>query len=191
MCHTFLYIITQKIKQYANIIITESGDYMNYGYQPYTYQPYLNQYGNYQGYNQIQNQIPTAIQQQALPQPTQPQVQSQQNTLQGWYVDSVDVTKGINADMSGNAMFFPSTDGKEIYKKQLDVSSGKSITYVYKIFEDTDEKDIKQELDFSPIYSQINSIKTELSKEMSEIKEMVLESITTPQVNTKKVGGKF
>lgn len=191
MCHTFLYIITQKIKQYANIIITESGDYMNYGYQPYTYQPYLNQYGNYQGYNQMQNQMPTTIQQQTLPQPTQPQVQSQQNTLQGWYVDSVDVTRSINADMSGNAMYFPSTDGKEIYKKQLDVSNGKSITCVYKLYENEDNNNIKQELDFSPIYTQIDSIKVELSKEISEIKDMVLESITAPQLNTKKVGGKF
>lgn len=155
---------------------------MNYGYQPqFNYNPYYGQYG-YQNIQQLQNQ------QQVVPpiQNVQPQQQIQtqstsQNMLQGWYVDSFDVTKAINADMSGSAMFFPSTDGKEIYKKQLDINTGKSDTLIYKLSNPSTQIEEKHtEIDFSQVYECIEDVKRELMDNMSEIKEMVLDSITTP-----------
>lgn len=158
---------------------------MNYGYQPYgnynntysNYNPYYNnQYSGYQGFQQNQTQSPIISQQQQ---------NNQQSNLQGWYVDGFDVTKSINADMSGNAMYFPSTDGKEIYKKQLDINTGKSFTYVYKLENNVEQQN--NSIDFTPIYSHISEIKDELSNKMSELKDMVLDNITTPP---KKEGGK-
>lgn len=152
---------------------------MNYGYQPqYTYNPYYSQYG-YQGMQQLQNQ------QQLNQQVPQQQIQSQppqqnliQNTLQGWYVDSFDVTKSINADMSGTAMFFPSTDGKEIYKKQLDINTGKSSTLIYKL-ENTIEQN--NNIDYLQITKNINDTKKDLLDKISEIREIVLDCVTSPK----------
>lgn len=156
---------------------------MNYGYQPYNnYNPYMNNTYNYQGYQQSQFQQPQ-IQQQNI---QQSQLTQQQNTLQGWYVDGFDVTKSINADMSGNAMFFPSTDGKEIYKKQLDINTGKSFTSVYKLESSINQN--QNEIDFTPVYNHMSDMRNELSEKIAEIKDMVLDSITTP--TTRKVGGK-
>lgn len=162
---------------------------MNYGYQPYN--NYYNQYGM-QGYLP-QNNINQTY--QNIPRQQTMQQQNQNNCcLQGWFVDGYDVTKSINADMSGGAMFFPSTDGKEIYKKQLDINTGKSDTLVYKLIEQTQEEEIHTEIDFSQIYECIGTVKKELMEQMSEIKEMVLDSITTPPVSTdnfsRKVGVK-
>lgn len=151
---------------------------LNYGYQNYNYMNpygYSNQY-SYQGFQNQQMQPITSNQQSQ---------QNQQNVLQGWYVDGLDVTKAINADMSGNAMFFPSTDGKEIYKKQLDINTGKPITSVYKLENSINQ--VPNEIDFTPIYSHISEIKSEISQQMSEIKDMVLDSITSP--TSKKMGG--
>lgn len=148
---------------------------MIYGNNNYQY--YQNPYGQYNYGFQYQNQ------QQY--QPAQ-QIQTQlQNSLQGWYVDGLDVTKSINVDMNGNAMFFPSTDGKEIYKKQLDINTGKSVTSVYKLENSINQQ--QNEIDFTPIYNHISEIKNELSQKMAEIKEMVLDSVTSPIL---KVGDK-
>lgn len=149
---------------------------MNYGYQNYNYMnPYNNQYSNNQySYQGFQNQ-----QLQPMIQQTNSQQSQQQNTLQGWYVDGYDVTKAINVDMSGNAMYFPSTDGKEIYKKQLDINTGKSITSVYKIENSVNQS--SNDIDFTPIYNHISEIKKEISAQMLEIKDMVLDSITSPK----------
>lgn len=150
---------------------------MNYGYQPqygYSgyngYNPYSNQY-NYQG---LQPQLQVQPVQQTQPQQSQP---IQQGGLSGWYVDSYDVTKSINADMTGTAMFFPSTDGKEIYKKQLDINTGKSSTLIYKL-----ESTVEQtpNIDFSQIYESINDVKKDLSVQISEIKDMVMDNLTSP-----------
>lgn len=147
---------------------------MNYGFN---YNPYYNQYSNYPNYqNYQQNQM------QQLQNPMQSQVsqpQQSQNSIQGWYVDGFDVTKSINADMSGNAMFFPSTDGKEIYKKQLDINTGKSFTYVYKLENNVEQTN--NSIDFTPIYSHISEVKDELSTKISELKDMVLDNLTSPK----------
>lgn len=74
-------------------------------------------------------------------------------------MDSFDVTKAINADMSGTAMFFPSTDGKEIYKKQLDINTGKSDTLVYKLTNQIQQNENTLDVDFSQIYDCINEVK--------------------------------
>lgn len=154
-----------------------------YGYNP-TFSQY-NPYSYQQPIMSIPQQLQNTMSQQQIQQ-TQTTSQNNQvplNMLQGWFVDGYDVVKVINADMSGNAMFFPSTDGKEIYKKQLDINTGKSFINVYKL--ENKESELHNNMDFSPIYNQISDVRNDLSNKISEIKDMVLESITTPK---KKVG---
>lgn len=94
------------------------------GYPYYPQQPMMsNPYGQIQPYQdrlaQLQNNY-----QQAMPygqmQMQQPVQQMQQMPmLQGQMVDGIDTVKAKDVDMSGNPVYYPKTDGTEIYKKQL------------------------------------------------------------------------
>lgn len=152
----------------------------NYGYQPqYNYNPYM------------QQQVVPQVQSQTQAQTNTNTQNNTQSVLQGWYVDSYDVTKAINADMSGGAMYFPSTDGKEIYKKQLDINTGKSVTYVYKLEDNIDSE--PKELDLSPFQNYVDNLKDDLSDMITELKDMISNiNITTTSTSktTKKAGGK-
>ena len=80
---------------------------------PYFQQPYQPQY------NPIQPQYDRFGQYQG--QYNQPQIyaQAQPAGLNGEVVDSIDVVKAKNVDMSGHVSFYPKSDMTEIYTKQL------------------------------------------------------------------------
>ena len=94
------------------------------GYPYYPQQPMMsNPYGQIQPYQdrlaQLQNNY-----QQAMPygqmQMQQPVQQMQQMPmLQGQMVDGIDTVKAKDVDMSGNPVYYPKTDGTEIYKKAI------------------------------------------------------------------------
>ena len=98
-----------------------------YGYeQQMMYQPQYsrNQYQNsYSGYAQSQPMYANAYQQQQYAQPT---------FLNGQMVDSLEVARAKDVDMSGNANFYPNINGKEIYRKQLQ-PDGTCPTFVYRL----------------------------------------------------------
>lgn len=91
---------------------------MNYpGYVQYPVY-YGSQYpGQTQSYPMVQQPqtIPSAA-----PQMQQAQLQAAPvQALNGKYVDSIESVKATDVMMDGSIMFFPSTDGKTIYTKQL------------------------------------------------------------------------
>lgn len=91
------------------------------GYPYYPQQPMMsNPYGQIQPYQdrlaQLQNNYQQAMPygQMHMQQPVQ-QMQ-QMPMLQGQMVDGIDTVKAKDVDMSGNPVYYPKTDGTEIYK---------------------------------------------------------------------------
>lgn len=85
--------------------------------------PYFPQYPQYPQYNQYQQQMASNQQMinqlsQGMPQYT-PQPSAPVQGLNGKFVDSIESVKATDVMMDGSIMFFPSTDGKVIYTKQL------------------------------------------------------------------------
>lgn len=85
--------------------------------------PYFPQYPQYPQYNQYQQQMASNQQMinqlsQGMPQYT-PQPSATVQGLNGKFVDSIESVKATDVMMDGSIMFFPSTDGKVIYTKQL------------------------------------------------------------------------
>lgn len=76
------------------------------------YQQYMNPYQQYQ---QMQQNI-QPIQPMQAPATTYP---SAPQVLNGKFVDSIESVKATDVMMDGSVMYFPATDGKTIYTKQL------------------------------------------------------------------------
>lgn len=94
------------------------------------YYPYPQQYPPYNPYQQQiannQQMINQLSQGQYQPQAPTPQVQG----LNGKFVDSIESVKATDVMMDGSIMFFPSTDGKAIYTKQLQADgTSRVLTY--------------------------------------------------------------
>ena len=93
------------------------------GYPYYPHQPMINNpYGQIQPYQDRLAQLQSNYQQtmpygQMQMQQLQPIPQSPM--LQGQMVDGIDTVKAKDVDMSGNPVYYPKTDGTEIYRKQL------------------------------------------------------------------------
>lgn len=131
-----------------------------YGFQPnFGYQnPYMPNGG-------FQN----AYQQSMMPMQT-----PQQEMLQGAIVDSVDVVKAKNCSLDGSPTYYPLSDKKEIYCKQLNPQTGAGMMLKYRLVED----------DATPIIdnNQIGQMISQLHGEMSELKALVLDNLTKPAI---------
>lgn len=155
-----------------------------YGYNPYNGYP-VPSYGN--GFNALQNLN------NGLPQSTIQQMNNQmqnatnlfsmnnqsvaQNTDSNFqYVDSKDVVKAINARLDGQPTYYPKTDGSEIYCKKLNLKTGEGVTSTYKLIEDSTTSYPQQIYDDSKISAMI----AQLSNDINEIKDLVLENLTSP-----------
>ena len=103
-------------------------------FNPYYQQPVQQQY------NPLQPQYDRLAQMQA--QYNQPTF-TQQPSLNGEIVDSVDVVRAKNVDMSGNPTFYPKSDMTEIYAKQLQ-ADGTSRIITYKAVMPDDPKPVEQ-----------------------------------------------
>ena len=157
--------------------------------------PYMNPY--------FQN-IP-AFQQQQMHNPMSPyqdrlnQLQAQYNqmpqqiqpsVLNGEIVDSIDVVKAKNVDMSGNVTFYPKADMSEIYTKQL-MADGTSRIVTYKAIQPEENKitDNQQYVDIQTLNSMLGQLKAEILQGvgggLSEIKQM----ITPPEPPKRQRGG--
>ena len=98
----------------------------NYGYQnPYQQMPY--QPPMQDRLAQLQNQYQQTVPQYA---PVQ-QPQQQMLHLNGQVVDSLDVVKAKDVDLSGAVAYYPKADLSEIYTKQL-MADGTSRIVTYK-----------------------------------------------------------
>ena len=144
------------------------------GYPYYPQQPMINSpYGQIQPYQdrlaQLQNNY-----QQTMPygqmQMQQLQPIPQPPMLQGQMVDGIDTVKAKDVDMSGNPVYYPKTDGTEIYRKQLQ-SDGRSKIFVYRLT-NPEEQQPKQEEKQIDIEAMFNQLRSDVCSEISEIKNM-------------------
>ena len=146
------------------------------GYPYYPQQPMMiNPYGQIQPYQdrlaQLQNNY-----QQAMPygqaQMQQPMQQIPQIAmLQGQMVDGIDTVKAKDVDMSGNPVYYPKTDGTEIYKKQLQ-ADGRSRIFVYRLI-NPEEQQPKQEEKQIDIEEMFNQLRNDVCSEISGIKDLL------------------
>ena len=150
--------------------------------QPYT-NPYYFQNNPYQ--QQMYN--PMAPYQERLAQMQsqynqQPMVQQNQTmSLNGEIVDSIDVVKAKNVDMSGQPTFYPKSDLSEVYVKRL-MADGTSQIVTYKAVQPEESKPVetKSYVDVQTLNAMLGQMKSEILQSvgggLSEIKQMITPS---------------
>lgn len=145
------------------------------GYPYYQQQPIMNNpYGQIQPYQDRLAQLQSNYQQtmpygqMQMQQPVQqmPQIPM----IQGQMVDGIDTVKAKDVDMTGNPVYYPKTDGTEIYRKQLQ-SDGRSKIFVYRLA-NPEEQQPKQEEKQIDIEAMFNQLRNDVCSEISEIKNM-------------------
>ena len=133
-------------------------------FNPYYQQPMQQQY------NPLQPQYDRLAQMQAQYN-QQPMVQQNQAmSLNGEIVDSIDVVKAKNVDMSGQPTFYPKSDLSEVYVKRL-MADGTSRIITYKAVM---PESANQESNAQNLEAMLVQIKNELSTEIAGLKEMIL-----------------
>ena len=83
-------------------------------------------------------------------------------------------------------MLYMKTDGSAIYRKQLNIETGKSKTYTYELRDEINEKSSNTDITniTGIINSQIESLRQEFSKNIGDLKEMVMNLNITSNDNT-------
>ena len=123
----------------------------------------------------------TQIQQ---PMPQVPQIPM----LQGQMVDGIDTVKAKDVDMSGNPVYYPKTDGTEIYSKQIQ-AEGRSRYFVNRLIYPEEQQQPKAEEKPIDIEAMFNQLRNDVCSEISEIKSMFPTQMSgTPE--PKQNGGK-
>lgn len=92
--------------------------------------------------------------------------------LPGQMVDGIDTVKAKDVDMTGNPVYYPKTDGTEIYKKQLQ-ADGRSRIFVYRLLNSDEQQQPKQEEKQIDIESMFNQLRNDVCSEISEIKDLL------------------
>lgn len=134
-------------------------------YQQMQTQPYQDRLAQLQSnYQQI---MPYGQMQMQQPIQQVPQIAM----LQGQMVDGIDTVKAKDVDMSGNPVYYPKTDGTEIYKKQLQ-ADGRSRIFVYRLLNPDEQQQPKQEEKQIDIEAMFNQLRNDVCSEISEIKNM-------------------
>lgn len=150
-------------------------------YQQAPVQPYQDRLAQLQ--SNYQQTMPYANQMQ---QPIQqiPQVPG----LPGQMVDGIDTVKAKDVDMTGNPVYYPKTDGTEIYKKQLQ-ADGRSRIFVYRLLNPDEQQQPKSEEKQVDIEAMFNQLRNDVCSEISEIKSMFPTQISETSVS-KQNGGR-
>lgn len=146
---------------------------MQYG-NPYFAQPFQQIQPYQDRLAQLQNSYQQAMPygQAQIQQPIQqmPQV-PQIPMLQGQMVDGIDTVKAKDVDMSGSPVYYPKTDGTEIYRKQLQ-ADGRSRIFVYRLINPEEQRQPKAEEKPIDIEAMFNQLRNDVCSEISEIKNM-------------------
>ena len=163
---------------------------MQYG-NPYFAQPFQQIQPYQDRLAQLQNSYQQAMPygQAQIQQPIQqmPQV-PQIPMLQGQMVDGIDTVKAKDVDMSGNPVYYPKTDGTEIYRKQLQ-ADGRSRIFVYRLINPEEQQQPKAEEKPIDIEAMFNQLRNDVCSEISEIKSTFPTQMSgTPE--PKQNGGK-
>lgn len=160
--------------------------------------PYMNPYyfQNNPAFQQQQMYNPMAPYQERLNQMQaqynqQPMAQQNQTMgLNGEIVDSIDVVKAKNVDMSGQPTFYPKSDLSEVYVKRL-MADGTSQIVTYKSVQPEESKPVetKSYVDVQTLNTMLGQMKSEILQSvgggLSEIKQM----ITPPEQSKRQRGG--
>ena len=109
--------------------------------------------------------------QQPVPQMAQIPQMPQIPGLPGQMVDGIDTVKAKDVDMTGNPVYYPKTDGTEIYKKQLQ-ADGRSRIFVYRLLNPDEQQQPKSEEKQVDIEAMFNQLRNDVCFEISEIKSM-------------------
>ena len=145
-------------------------------------QPYQDRLAQLQ--NSYQQAMPYGQTQIQQPMPQVPQIPM----LQGQMVDEIDTVKAKDVDMSGNPVYYPKTDGTEIYRKQLQ-ADGRSRIFVYRLINPEEQQQPKAEEKPIDIEAMFNQLRNDVCSEISEIKSMFPTQMSgTPE--PKQNGGK-
>ena len=154
---------------------------------PYYFQnnPYNQQmYNPMSPYQERLNQMQAQYNQQPMVQ------QNQAMSLNGEIVDSIDVVKAKNVDMSGQPTFYPKSDLSEVYVKRL-MADGTSQIVTYKAVQPEESKTVetKSYVDVQTLNAMLGQMKSEILQSvgggLSEIKQM----ITPPEQPKRQRGG--
>ena len=137
-------------------------------------------YGGYNPYGAYQQQqympMDRLAQLQANYQNTmgyqQPQAQNILFGLNGQMVDSIDVVKAKDADMSGAVTYYPQSNGEVIYTKQLQ-PDGTSRILTYRISQDVPQTPVQQPINMDVLNGMFGQLKQDLLQEINGIKEMI------------------
>lgn len=127
-------------------------------------------------YQERLNQMQAQYNQQPMAQ------QNQTMGLNGEIVDSIDVVKAKNVDMSGQPTFYPKSDLSEVYVKRL-MADGTSQIVTYKAVQPEEQKQdepMKQYVDIQTLNTMLGQLKAEILQGvgggLSEIKQMITPS---------------
>lgn len=156
--------------------------YMNPYFQNNPYQQPM--YNPMVPYQERLNQMQAQYNQQPMVQ------QNQAMSLNGEIVDSIDVVKAKNVDMSGQPTFYPKSDLSEVYVKRL-MADGTSQIVTYKAVHPEESKPVetKSYVDVQTLNAMLGQMKSEILQSvgggLSEIKQM----ITPPEQPKRQRGG--
>lgn len=156
--------------------------YMNPYFQNNPYQQPM--YNPMAPYQERLNQMQAQYNQQPMVQ------QNQTMSLNGEIVDSIDVVKAKNVDMSGQPTFYPKSDLSEVYVKRL-MADGTSQIVTYKAVQPEESKPVetKSYVDVQTLNAMLGQMKSEILQSvgggLSEIKQM----ITLPEQPKRQRGG--
>ena len=156
--------------------------YMNHYFQNNPYQQPM--YNPMAPYQERLNQMQAQYNQQPMVQ------QNQAMSLNGEIVDSIDVVKAKNVDMSGQPTFYPKSDLSEVYVKRL-MADGTSQIVTYKAVQPEESKPVetKSYVDVQTLNAMLGQMKSEILQSvgggLSEIKQM----ITPPEQPKRQRGG--
>lgn len=143
---------------------------MQYG-NPYFTQPFQQIQPYQDRLAQLQNSYQQAMPygQAQIQQPIQqmPQIPM----LQGQMVDGIDTVKAKDVDMSGNPVYYPKTDGTEVYRKQLQ-ADGRSRIFTYRLVNEGEQPETNNTNQVD-IVSLINQLRDDVHADISEIKELL------------------
>lgn len=123
-------------------------------------------------YQERLNQMQAQYNQQPMAQ------QNQTMGLNGEIVDSIDVVKAKNVDMSGQPTFYPKSDLSEVYVKRL-MADGTSQIVTYKAVQPEESKPVetKSYVDVQTLNAMLGQMKSEILQSvgggLSEIKQMI------------------
>ena len=147
--------------------------YMNPYFQNNPYQQPM--YNPMAPYQERLNQMQAQYNQQPMVQ------QNQTMSLNGEIVDSIDVVKAKNVDMSGQPTFYPKSDLSEVYVKRL-MADGTSQIVTYKAVQPEESKPVetKSYVDVQTLNAMLGQMKSEILQSvgggLSEIKQMITPS---------------